>query len=126
MLLELDPTPRRRRIAGLTPMVDVVLLLLIFFLLAARLTPQAGLPMEAGKGGNFSGPPRLVEVFQDSVRLNGVPTTLVRLAEEAMELAPGKNGLVAVRPRGGATVQNLVDTLDALRAAGLNDLVVIK
>lgn len=39
------PTPRRSAEAGLLPMINVVFLLLIFFLIAARLTPPEAFPV---------------------------------------------------------------------------------
>ena len=43
--LSTRPAPRRSAEAGLLPMINVVFLLLIFFLIAARLTPQEAFPV---------------------------------------------------------------------------------
>ena len=51
--------PRRR--PSLTPMIDVVFLLLVFFMLASRFGVETviSLPLASG-GGSYSGPPRIV------------------------------------------------------------------
>lgn len=47
--MRLDPPPRRMLVAPLLPMINVVFLLLIFFLIVARMTPPAPLPVTAPK-----------------------------------------------------------------------------
>ena len=72
-LLETAAAPRRRRI-GLTPMIDVVFLLLVFFMLASRFGVEGAVPISAAGsgGGGYEGAPRLVEARPDGFRLNGV------------------------------------------------------
>ena len=55
--------PRHSRRPSLTPMIDVVFLLLVFFMLAARFGHDLSLPMATGGGGDaYDGPPRLVVI----------------------------------------------------------------
>ncbi|TCP42940.1 ExbD/TolR family protein [Rhodovulum marinum] len=121
-------TPRRVRRPSLTPMIDVVFLLLVFFMIAARFGPQAGLELVAGTGGaaEWQGPPRLVEVAPDGVRLNGVAMDLPTLAAELDRLTDSPADPVLIRPRGGADLQALVDAMEALSAAGLANLVLVE
>ncbi|MBK1635987.1 ExbD/TolR family protein [Rhodovulum adriaticum] len=113
-------TPRRPRRPSLTPMIDVVFLLLVFFMLAARFGPQAGLELGTASGGStaWSGPPRLVEVTQDGMRLNGVSMDLPALLDRLAALTPRQGDPVLVRARPGADTQALVDALEALAGAG--------
>jgi biopolymer transport protein ExbD len=114
--------PRRRRRGSLAPMIDVVFLLLIFFILAARFGTEGTLAIAAaGEGGAaWEGPPRLVEIAPDGIRLNGRTIALEALGPAARALAPSPDSPVVVRPLPGADVQALTDALDALAAAGLS------
>ena len=124
MSLALTQRPARRRI-GLTPLIDVVVLLLIFFMLAASFSREVAVDLSgvAGAAG-YDGPPRLVDVAPEGVRLNGVAVDEASLAEALAPLMAGPGDIVVVRPRDGADVQRLVDVLDALSRAGLQSLAV--
>ena len=113
--------PRIRRRPGLTPLIDVVFLLLVFFMLASRFGVEGALPLAAGGGvGAWEGPPRLVTVRPGEIRVNGVPAS--DPAAALRPLMPEGGGPVVVRAE-GADLQRLVDAMAALRAAGLTDLV---
>ncbi len=115
--------PTRR--PSLTPMIDVVFLLLVFFMLAARFGTDFALPLQtAGSGTAYSGPPRLVDIDADGLALNGVAVSNLVAALAPLMSAP--DDAVLLRARGEATVQDLVRTLDDLRAAGLTQLVVVE
>ena len=58
--------PRARRRISLTPMIDVVFLLLVFFMLAARFGQEQAIPLAIGAGaGDWDGPPRLIDILPD-------------------------------------------------------------
>ena len=93
----LDEAPRRARRISLTPMIDVVFLLLVFFMLAARFGVEGVLPVTpAGGGGSWSGPPRLVDVRPDGVTLNGAPIAPEALADalDRLSEAPTDPGVL--------------------------------
>ncbi len=122
-------SPRRaRRRPSLTPMIDVVFLLLIFFMLAARFGGgEAAALNGAGTGtGRWQGPPRLVTVALGSVRLNGRELAPEAVVAALRPLMPGPDAPVVLRPRAGATVQELMAIADRLRAAGIRNLVVVE
>ncbi|MFN3273834.1 MAG: ExbD/TolR family protein [Paracoccus sp. (in: a-proteobacteria)] len=125
-----DLGPRRHpRRMSLTPMIDVVFLLLIFFMLASRFGIEAVLPIAGGAGGaatEWQGPPRLVDVTPDALRLNGAPLPLDGLLPALSELLPPEGGAVILRPQDQADLQRLVDVMDHLRAGGLTDLILIE
>jgi biopolymer transport protein ExbD len=116
--------PRRR--PNLTPMIDVVFLLLIFFMLSSRFGIDRALPLSvAGGGGAYSGPPRLVELDGTGLALNGVamaPDALVA-ALRGLTQAPGD--AIILRARGGADLQALVRVMDTLAQAGFTRLVLV-
>jgi biopolymer transport protein ExbD len=125
-----DLGPRRaRRRPGLTPMIDVVFLLLVFFMLAARFGLEGGLPLAlAAPGpGAWSGPPRLVDVRPDGLRLNGVAVAPDALPAALHALGAAEpEALVLIRARDGASLQHLVTAITGLEAAGMTRLAVVE
>lgn len=122
--------PRRRsRKPSLTPMIDVVFLLLVFFMLAARFDSEGALDLALAAPGpatEWQGPPRLVEVAPDGLRLNGVPVSAAALPAALAPLMAGPRDLVVLRPVAGAGTGDLVAVLAALRDAGLTRLAVVE
>lgn len=118
-LLATAAAPRRRRI-GLTPMIDVVFLLLVFFMLASRFGVEGAVPISAAGsgGGGYEGAPRLVEARPDGFRLNGVALDPAALTARLAALLPGPDAVVVVRARDGADLQRLTEAMDLIRAAG--------
>ncbi len=120
--------PRPTRRPSLTPMIDVVFLLLIFFMLAARFGVEETLPLApAGASGEaYTGPPRLVTIAPAELRLNGVPVPPEALAGELGGLMAGPGELVVLRPVEGAELGRLAEVLALLRGAGITRLVVVE
>lgn len=117
--------PRRR--PSLTPMIDVVFLLLIFFMLAARFGIDQAVPITmAGGAAGYSGPPRLVDVAPEGVALNGQPVALAALAQALRPMTQSRDDMIVLRPRGTADVQRLLDVADVLRRAGFSRLTVVE
>ncbi|SEK52757.1 biopolymer transport protein ExbD [Roseovarius azorensis] len=118
---------RGHRRPSLTPMIDVVFLLLVFFMLAARFGQDMTLPLvTGGAGAEWSGPPRLIEIAPDTLRLNGAPVGLAGLPVALDPLMTRPDEAVVLRPLPGASLQRLMDVTVALRAAGLTRLVVVE
>jgi biopolymer transport protein ExbD len=119
--------PRPRRRISLTPMIDVVFLLLVFFMLAARFGAEQAIPLRIGAGaGEWEGPPRLVDVLPEGQRLNGVPVTPEALVKDLAPLVEAPTDPIILRPRDGASLQRLVDVMEALSAAGHTGLVLVE
>jgi biopolymer transport protein ExbD len=108
-------------------MIDVVFLLLVFFMLAAQIGRDAAIPVAAGGGGEgWSGPPRLVDIAPDAIALNGRPVALEALPEALGRLVEARSDTVVLRPVDGADVQRLIDVAEALQAAGFGALAVVE
>lgn len=112
--------PRRRR-PSLTPMIDVVFLLLVFFMLAARFGADRAIPLSPALAGDgqYEGAPRLVSVAPDRVLLNGTVVAPDRLGDALAPLMPSYDAVVVVRPIEGVELQAVVAVLDRLSAAGI-------
>jgi len=117
--------PRHARRPSLTPMIDVVFLLLVFFMLAARFGHDLSLPVATGGGGAaYDGPPRLVTIGPEALSLNGRETALTALPDALAPLMSDPSDIVVLRPAAGVPLQRLIAVSDALRAAGLTRIVV--
>ncbi len=123
---QLAPIRKRRR-PSLTPMIDVVFLLLVFFMLASRFGVEQVMPLPlSGGGAQYSGPPRLVDVAPGQVRLNGRAVQPEALAAALAPLMTAPSDTIVLRGRDGAPLQEVVSVADRLRAAGYTALVLVE
>ena len=119
--------PRPRRRISLTPMIDVVFLLLVFFMLAARFGVEQAIPLDVGRGaGAWEGPPRLVDILPEGQRLNGVAVSPEALVAGLAPLVSAPGDPVILRAQDGAALQRLVDVMETLAAAGYTGLVLME
>lgn len=108
-------------------MIDVVFLLLVFFMLASRFGLDEVLPVPlASGGGTYSGPPRLIDVQPEAILLNGTPVPLQALVAALAPLMEEPTDMLILRGQEGATLQRIVEINDVLRAAGMTNLVLVE
>ncbi len=108
-------------------MIDVVFLLLVFFMLASRFGLDQVMPLAlAGAGGTYDGPPRLIDVTPDGMRLNGVTISAEALTGALSALVRSPDDMLILRRREQATLQRIVTVTDALRAAGFRSIVLVE
>lgn len=120
-----QPRPRRR--PSLTPMIDVVFLLLVFFMLAARFGHDTQILLRpSGMGAEWSGPPRLVQIGADSLTLNGIATTLDTLPAALDPLMATPDDPIVLRAGADVPLQRVVTVMDALTAAGKPALMLVE
>lgn len=123
--MQFTVSPKTRRKPSLTPMIDVVFLLLVFFMLASRFGVDAVLPLPlAAGGGTYTGPPRLIDVAPDATQLNGQPVTDLIAALAPLMQAP--SDMIILRGQEGATLQRLVVVTEQLRTAGFTSVVLVE
>ena len=121
--------PRPRRHPSLTPMIDVVFLLLIFFMLAARFGHEVALPLAPAGAGSaeWPGPPRLVDFGPEGeLWLNGAAIAPDALAASLGALSDSPADPVILRPQGDANLQALVALSESLQASGFTRLVLVE
>lgn len=118
--------PRRR--PNLTPMIDVVFLLLVFFMLASRFGTQMTLPLSVGggAGSGWSGPPRLVDIAPGGLALNGATITAKALPGALASLTETPGDAIVLRALDTASLQQVIAVMDALAAAGFSRLVLVE
>jgi len=123
--------PRRRRtIISLTPLIDVVFILLVFFMLASSFRDWRSITLSSpADGAPASGMEDavLVEVRAGGLRLVDRPATpeAVEAAVRAA-LAGRPDRVVFVKPAPGVALQEVVAVLDRLAAAGAANLSLIR
>lgn len=106
-------------------MIDVVFLLLVFFMLASRFGTDTVLSLPlAPDGGEYNGPPRLIDISPTQLAVNGVPvgdlvTALQPLMNESTDT-------LILRGRDGASLQRIVAVTEELRAAGMVTVVLVE
>ncbi|WP_372612814.1 ExbD/TolR family protein [Aquicoccus sp.] len=123
----LAPPPVRRK-PSLTPMIDVVFLLLVFFMLAARFGQdvEIDLPLAAASDQPYEGPPRLVDILPGGLRLNGVDTEMNNLLPKLDTMMLSHSDAIVLRPRDKADLQRVVEAIEALTKAGYQSLVLVE
>lgn len=119
---------RRRRGPSLTPMIDVVFLLLVFFMLAARFGIDGAIPLRIAAGGteDWEGPPRLVQIGATELRLNGVAIADGDLAAALRPLLPTEDAPVILRASHDADLARLTQVIDALARSGIRNVVLVE
>ena len=128
-MIQLNTIVRRRR-PSLTPMIDVVFLLLIFFMLVARVgvdkVIDINLPSALGHNSQYEGAPRLVEIESGKiVSLNGTEITLDQLSSKLSKLMPSPNALIILRSSAEANTQDLLDVLLYLKSEKITNVSVL-
>ncbi len=118
------PSIRRQRNAtriGITPLVDVVFILMIFFMLASRFTHEGQIDLSVADGlSGSAGETRLLLAAPATLSLDGESVTTAMLAAR-LRLQPSLP--LAVKPVEGATIQRVITLVDLARAAGVTTVV---
>lgn len=102
----------------MTSLIDVIFLLLMFFMLATSFTRTAEIPLVArGAGGAAFADRKLVflRLGPEALSLNGRPVAEADLAPELADLAP-EAPRVLISLSDGVSAQRLTDLLVTLRA----------
>ena len=126
--MQLEAPRTVRKPLGLTPLIDVVFLLLLFFMLASTFQKYAEIDLVAA-GAGASRPsadrPLLVRVHEDgTLDLNAQPIGLDGLAETLSTAEERENLRVLIQVRKGAETQRLVDVLERVRGIGIKNVMV--
>jgi biopolymer transport protein ExbD len=122
--------PRRRAHVGLTPLIDVVFILLIFFMLASSLLDWRSIALDASaKTAAVSGKadPVVIDVRADGIRVDGETVALDTLATRLQRrVAEKPDQRVLVKPAAGVALQDAIVVLDRLAGAGVTNMSLIR
>ena len=124
--MKLSPAPLRRRRGALTPMIDVVFLLLLYFMLVAHYQDLRVIHLDTPTVSGESAADDVVRIdVLDGgiVQLNGANVSLTELdahLRAALDRNPDQS--VWVRPASAAPLQQWVSVMDRLQALGVRYL----
>lgn len=128
MQIDTAITPRRRM--SMTPLIDVVFLLLVFFMLASTFLQYSRIDVTGsrpGRGAQFVAGAQYVRVHADGrVDLNGEALALAALPGALARKGAAADSRVIVRPAEGASVQHLVAVLEAVRGARIGQIILAR
>ena len=122
----------RRRGHSLTSLIDVIFLLLLFFMLSSTFTQFAEIEIISGGGGSPSQgvqqtPPLFLKLQGERLILNGKGLTRDSLTHSVQALSAGEPTLLLITPVGDAvSSQTLVNVLIAVRALKNVDIQVLE
>ncbi|WP_108819439.1 ExbD/TolR family protein [Pseudovibrio sp. Alg231-02] len=125
--MRLSEALKRSRAPGLTSLIDVIFLLLMFFMLASTFSIYQKLDVTSGAegAGQMEQSPILLQVFAEGqLSVNGD-----RVKVEALIAALDNAGIekvrpVAIIPAKDSTVQDVVSALEMLKTAGWSATIV--
>ena len=109
--------PFRRRRQSLTSLIDVIFLLLMFFMLSSTFARHGEIPFAAAATGTpapSGTPPAFLRLSPDALTLNGDPVDPAEFPDRLAELGEGAPLAVIVALAGEVTSQRLVDVLAPL------------
>lgn len=124
--MHIDTPARRRHDIGLTPLIDVVFILLIFFMLATSLQHSRSIGLATGTVPAIADqvPPAVVRLAGDGqLYYQGTGYPFGGLAVHLKtRLKANEISAVILRPDAQVTLGPTVRTLDALAGAGVSNL----
>ena len=125
------PKVRRKRFrVDMAPLIDVVFLLLIFFMLTFAMQ-GTGMDLTLPQGSTAGDPvdkPIIVKIGNDSsIQMNSYPVPLELLFEKIKEKAgDGQNKTVVIESSKKARYEIFAQVLDVARQAGIKDFSVVR
>ncbi|MEX0839884.1 MAG: biopolymer transporter ExbD [Parvibaculum sp.] len=130
MIADFDEDPPRRQFETLIPLINVVFLLLIFFLLAGTMTPAdnvaVNLPVGALSDDEREMPATLL-VEADGFVWLGERVIDPKIAEQALKeyLADKGKERVAIKADAEASAEALLLLMEALRKVGVQQVTIV-
>lgn len=120
-------TRRRSRVVlSLTPLIDVVFILLVFFMLVSQFTQWRAVEMlpEAALGTQLTDQaPKLITVDATGVfTVEGRRALTAYNAAELVQASLSPGQAVSVRPLQGAAIQPVVSVVEALTSEGIDNV----
>lgn len=118
---------KKNTMMGLTPLIDMIFLLLLFFLLGSDFVTygQSRLAPPRGAGGNDSAPqPAIISLAANgALQWNGAAIDRLALSDKAAAAARANEAQVFVlMPNGQANVQQVTHIMDVLIGAGAENV----
>lgn len=126
--MQFDIATRPARPIGLTPLIDVVFLLLMFFMLASTFTKHFDVALTSASATTTEEEekrtPLLIRLHADGrIDVNAIPVPANSLGVHLAMLGPEFRLNAVVQVRAGANTQSVVDLLADLKDAGITNTI---
>ena len=131
VILRPNDPPRRRPLISLTPLIDVVFILLIFFMLASSFMEWRAIdldtPVQATNAAAANDSVLLIRITPGDYQIGEEALTLDALTSRVIEyLAVKPDQRVLISPSAGTALQRVVALLDRMTAIGVMDMTLIR
>ena len=118
----------RKRII-LTPMIDVLFIILIFFMLVSSFNLDRGIKIqsfsELGSSMN-SKVIAVIDIGKDKRLINGLEVKIDNLADELINLGTKKDIQIFLRPSEDLPVQDMIDVFDELSLENFQTIYILE
>ena len=118
----------RKRII-LTPMIDVLFIILIFFMLVSNFNLDRGIRIqsfsELGSSIN-SKTIAVIDIEKDKRSINGLEVKIDNLADELINLGTKKDIQIFLRPSEDLPVQDMIDVFDELSLENFQTIYILE
>ncbi|PQM60696.1 MAG: hypothetical protein CML47_04375 [Rhodobacteraceae bacterium] len=118
----------RKRII-LTPMIDVLFIILIFFMLGSSFNLDRGIKIqsfsELGSSMN-SKVIAVIDIGKDKRLINGLEVKIDNLADELINLGTKKDIQIFLRPSEDLPVQDMIDVFDELSLENFQTIYILE
>ena len=114
-----------RRRPSLTPIIDVVFLLLVFFMLAStfNVDKKVNLLSEIISGSSYYDEnPRLIEIKSEKLLINGVEADDNVAIKRLEEITQDLSQIIIVQVLAGTSTQRMLDVIELLKSSGFSNL----
>ena len=123
--------PKRRPLVTLTPLIDVVFILLLFFMLASNLMDWRALQVATPAAGNAAPAPDgalRIELRADGgLQFDGETMTITALEQRvAARLARRPEQTLLIEPHGGVRLQAAIDVLERMASIGARNVTLLQ
>ena len=114
-----------RRRPSLTPIIDVVFLLLVFFMLAStfNVDKKVNLLSEIISGSShYDENPRLIEIKSEKLLINGVEADDHVAIKRLEEITQDLSQIIIVKVLADTSTQRMLDVIELLKSSGFSNL----
>ncbi|MCK0752785.1 ExbD/TolR family protein [Chromohalobacter japonicus] len=112
---------------NLTPMLDVVFIMLIFFIVTTSFIKESGVEIDRPESSSATARPEaqvmVAVTAEDAVWVDGQPVDAHRVGNEVASLVSDEGGVVIQADR-QSTTGLLIEVMDAIRDAGVENVAV--
>ena len=118
----------RKRII-LTPMIDVLFIILIFFMLVSSFNLDRGIKIQSFSELGSSMNSKLIAVIdigKDKRLINGLEVKIDNLADELINLGTKKDIQIFLRPSEDLPVQDMIDVFDELSLENFQTIYILE